>query len=94
MNYGLKFIIQKKLLGNIEINYGSPWLGETAKIKERLKSDFYGTSIQYESGTHYGLYPNIGLLNKFQNSKFIEFYLEIPLNDVTRKEIVYILIEN
>lgn len=71
-----------KTSGNTKIKYGTPWLGDEAKIVERLDVDFGEGDATYAAGTHTGL----NLLNKYRNKKFKEIFLFVSDNSGTETD--------
>lgn len=75
--YGLE-----KSSGNIDIKYGTPWLGDESKIANRLKVDFGGGPAVYSSGKHDGL----ELLKKYSKKEFKEIFLFVSDNSGTETD--------
>lgn len=59
--------------GNVNILYGTPWLGTESQIAQRLNSDFGKENAVYSTGTHSAR----KLLEKYDDKNFREIYLFI-----------------
>ena len=77
--YGLD---KSKGSGNIDIKYGTPWLGDESKIAKRLNVDFGGGTAVYSSGEHEGL----NLLENYQKKEFKEIFLFVSDNSGTETD--------
>lgn len=72
-----KIYHSNKKSGNIQITYGTPWLGDESKVAKRLDADFGGGIADYASGDHEGL----NLLNEYEGKKFKEIYVFVTADD-------------
>ena len=57
--------------------YGAPWLGDNAKIQERINADMFGGTCQYNNGIKY---KGIGLFSALKGKKIIEVTNEIDVS--------------